>query len=83
MPKDLNNLFYSTHGVSELEFRKTLDEWKTVASVVQLGEFFSDWLKKGYSNYFDAYVELSDEKTIDQKWSGCENITDSIVYFWK
>lgn len=84
MTKDLNNLFDSRHGASELEIRKALDEGKTVIAAVQTGKFASESLKNGYSDYLDAHIELSDEKpTNNQKCFGCENIADSVMYFWK
>ncbi|MBE4704397.1 hypothetical protein [Spiroplasma platyhelix] len=81
MAKDLNNMIEILDGdFSNIE--NLLTEGKTILAAVEIGEYVSSSLNKGFSDHFNANMELKEKKE-NIGICGCGKPANALIYIWR
>lgn len=81
MAKDLNNVVEINDGKFD-KVDELLKEGKTILAAMELGPFASESLKKGFSDHFNAKIELKEMKE-NAGVCGCGKTANALVYLWR
>ncbi|AGR41139.1 hypothetical protein [Spiroplasma taiwanense] len=84
MSKNLDNVIeildFTKYDFDEI--KQFLNEGKTIKIALELGENVKRSLTKGYSDHFDANIELIEEKE-NCGVCGCGKPANALFYFYK
>ncbi len=81
MAKDINNAVEIYNGDFS-QFKELLSEGKTILAAIEKGERVTSSLEKGFSDHFNAKMELKEDKE-NAGICGCGKPANALVYYWR
>lgn len=82
MAKNLNDIIEVNHDASKDEIDGLLNEGRTLLLLAHKGSIVKASLKKGYSDYFKASIEVVSEGNY-QGVCGCGKPNNIKLYLWR